>query len=429
MPRQSDQNSVGANSTSLTLSSALGTGSNSLRRFAGHKISKVRFLADQAEFTGRLVTGSWNLQAPAQGGLNLWQVNGLGSGMDNLERANWLPVGPGVDVNDIFVINNQQFVASMSNGDVKIVNCGALSADGGDDESAANGNNNGGGRQPSKMVTMATYPRVHRQAASTAVCVLESEIFSGSDTGQIVRIQPASRTANPVRPFVEDLMGVTALCPCGQFQMVSAHSTGQIHLWDVRTRSQSPQFGIEPLNSRPVTELNNSITALAAHPSQNSVLGFGTRDGVVSFVDIRQSGQPLPVAFKVSQEPIHELKFHPIFANNCFSLSDSSIIHWDGSMLARQSNPLFNLVANDGNDLSVVNGQEAELIAAMETEEAGNEHRNIWLSARASTNMQLRTLVEEEPRLLSSFDIVQGALVAASHTAELMLLSGVNFTN
>lgn len=65
----------------------------------------------------------------------------------------------------------------------------------------------------------------------------------------------------------------------------------------------------------------------------------------------------------------------------------------------------------------------------METEEAGNEHRNIWLSARASTNMQLRTLVEEEPRLLSSFDIVQGALVAASHTAELMLLSGVNFTN
>jgi hypothetical protein len=131
------------------------------------------------------------------------------------------------------VINNQQFVASMSNGDVKIVNCGALSADGGDDESAANGNNNGGGRQPSKMVTMATYPRVHRflksvmeisksfprsrQAASTAVCVLESEIFSGSDTGQIVRIQPASRTANPVRPFVEDLMGMHTVSSCPKY--------------------------------------------------------------------------------------------------------------------------------------------------------------------------------------------------------------------
>jgi len=26
--------------------------------------------------------------------------------------------------------------------------------------------------------------------------------------------------------------------------MLSAHSTGQIHLWDVRKRPQSPDFGI-----------------------------------------------------------------------------------------------------------------------------------------------------------------------------------------
>jgi hypothetical protein len=43
--------------------------------------------------------------------------------------------------------------------------------------------------------------------------------------------------------------------------------------------------------------------------------------------------------------------------------------------------------------------------------------------------MQLRVLVEEEPRLLSSFDIAQGAMVAGSHTAELLLMNGMNFSN
>lgn len=38
------------------------------------------------------------------------------------------------------------------------------------------------------------YNSVHRRGASTAVIVLNNEIFSGSDTGEIIRIVPNSNT-------------------------------------------------------------------------------------------------------------------------------------------------------------------------------------------------------------------------------------------
>jgi len=37
---------------------------------------------------------------------------------------------------------------------------------------------------------------------------MDNDIFSGSETGQIVRIQPASRSTHAVRPFADDLMGL-----------------------------------------------------------------------------------------------------------------------------------------------------------------------------------------------------------------------------
>uniref|UniRef100_A0A1I8B9Z8 Nucleoporin Nup43 n=1 Tax=Meloidogyne hapla TaxID=6305 RepID=A0A1I8B9Z8_MELHA len=318
----------------------------------------------------------------------------------------------------------------MSNGDVRIINC--ISNEGNSNENTDSEiceqqiNNQENGNKDDLMTTVAIYKNVHKQASSKTICLMENDIYSGSETGQIVRIQPASRSTHAVRPFADDLMGVTHLRTCDQFLMLSAHSTGQIHLWDVRKRPQSPDFGIEPLNSRPVTGLNNSITAIATHPTQLNV-GIGTHDGVVSFIDLRQSNEPLPIAFRVSQEPVTEIKFHPLYSNNCFSLSESSLIHWDGTLLSREINKTIYSSPNNEGINGVSDHLESELLA-MEMDEE-DERRNIWLSARASTNMQLRVLIEGEPRLLSTFDIVEGALVAGSHTAELILLKGIHFGN
>nr|CAD2173221.1 unnamed protein product [Meloidogyne enterolobii] len=418
-------NTTALSSTTTMLGGAV---ASSQRRFAGHKISKVRFLADQAEFTGRLVTGSWCSIGQQDGYLTLWNVN-KNEGIKNDKSfacKERISVGNGVDVNDILVVNSQQFLASMSNGEVRIINCASNEGNGDENTDSEIGEQQQVDDQNKEelMTTVAVYKNVHKQASSKTICLMDNDIFSGSETGQIVRIQPASRSTHAVRPFADDLMGVTHLRTCDNFLMLSAHSTGQIHLWDVRKRPQSPDFGIEPLNSRPVTGLNNSITAIATHPTQLHVVGIGTHDGVVSFIDLRQNNEPLPIAFRVSQEPVTEIKFHPLYANNCFSLSESSLIHWDGTVLSREINKTIYSSPNNGGGDQLL---DSELLV-MEMDEE-DERRNIWLSARASTNMQLRVLIEGEPKLLSTFDIVEGALVGGSHTAELILLKGIHFVN
>lgn len=71
------------------------------------------------------------------------------------------------------VISPVQIVAALSNGNVKILDCEA-------------------GTNSPRIVTNQTYNAVHRRGASTAVFVLNNEIFSGSDNGEIVRIVPNS---------------------------------------------------------------------------------------------------------------------------------------------------------------------------------------------------------------------------------------------
>lgn len=69
-------------------------------------------------------------------------------------------------------ISQTQFVVGLSNGDINVVSC--------DSED--------------KLSKTQTYFAVHNKAASTAVCVVNNEIFSGSDTGTIVRISPTRKT-------------------------------------------------------------------------------------------------------------------------------------------------------------------------------------------------------------------------------------------
>uniref|UniRef100_A0A1I8B889 WD_REPEATS_REGION domain-containing protein n=1 Tax=Meloidogyne hapla TaxID=6305 RepID=A0A1I8B889_MELHA len=93
------------NTTALSSTTTIlgGSVASSQRRFAGHKISKVRFLTDQSEFTGRLVSGSWCSIGQQHGYLTLWNVN-KDEGIKNDKSfacKERLSVGNGIDVNDI----------------------------------------------------------------------------------------------------------------------------------------------------------------------------------------------------------------------------------------------------------------------------------------------------------------------------------------
>jgi len=209
-------------------------------------------------------------------------------------------------------------VVGLGNGDVKIIDCLLPKSN----ES-----------RMAKMTISQNFPSVHGgRASSMSVCVLHNEVFSGSDVGSIARISPeAGRRKNrSSSTLATELMAVRCLAPMGANQLVSGHSTGQVHLWDVRQCSPDADNHC-PVISRAVAPLNDAVTALATHPAQTNVLAFGTNSGSVSFVDIRQPKELFPNLFKISQDPINHLKFHPVYTNNCFSSSESGVIHWDAA--------------------------------------------------------------------------------------------------
>jgi len=61
----------------------------------------------------------------------------------------------------------------------------------------------------------------------------------------------------------------------------------------------------------------------------------------------------------------------------------------------------------------------------VEAEEGGG-FTNIWVSGRAWNNIQLKAIVEEDPRLISSFDVSLDALVVGCYTGDLALVDNLN---
>lgn len=353
-----------------------------LSHFAGSKISKIRILDDHSGGV-KFVTGSWDNQSSNL--FILWQRVG-----NKFIKASLLNVGK-ANITDIFTVNSNQFISSLSDGSVKIVDC------------TENGT----------LTEVETF-EVHRRAASTSLCAIGNHIFSGSDNGTIVQITLNEGGSYMNKTFGSELMGVSCLRSCGLNQFISGHLTGQLHLWDVRTTTASSSLLCQPLVSRAVTNFNNSITSIDSHPGQPNLLAFGTDDGSVSFIDIRRGDEALPIVFKISKSPINEIKFHPIFANNCFSLSEDSVIHWDASAA---SDELNNAEAIENGSLgNVSNGTE-------------QGYKSVWLSDRAWNNIQLRALVEGHPPFISSFDIVNNIMVIGSNTCSIICCDNLSFTN
>lgn len=70
---------------------------------------------------------------------------------------------------------------------------------------------------------------------------------------------------------MQGLTSVKAMTVCGEYEFVSSHGSGQIHLWDVR--QVNPALALEaPVFSKAVAPLNVQVTALDSHPGQRNVV-------------------------------------------------------------------------------------------------------------------------------------------------------------
>uniref|UniRef100_A0A915CPD3 Uncharacterized protein n=1 Tax=Ditylenchus dipsaci TaxID=166011 RepID=A0A915CPD3_9BILA len=203
------------------------------REYAGAKISKVKFLLDEYDNAEYFVTGSWGkAKHAASDSVTLWSTkNEPTEESSGIEKLSCQKVES--DVNDISVVSQSRFVVGLSNGDIKVFGCSGEA-----------------------LESKQTYSTVHAKASSTAVCVVSNTIFSGTPK---------------LRFVTTDLMEVTSLVSYGTSQLVSAHTTGQ---------QNSSSF-------QSCCCMNDSVTAIASHPSEPNVIAFGTNSGHISFFDIR----------------------------------------------------------------------------------------------------------------------------------------------
>ncbi len=74
----------------------------------------------------------------------------------------------------------------------------------------------------------------------------------------------------------------------------------------------------------------------------------------------------------------------------------------------------------------MMTGEESDV--GMENDEEVEGHANIWISSRAWDNIQLKAVVEEDPRLISSFDVSLDALVVCSHAGALAVVDKLDLS-
>ncbi|KAH7694324.1 nucleoporin Nup43-like protein [Aphelenchoides avenae] len=279
------------------------------RYFAESKVSKVKFLCNAEGEAGYFVTGSWD---SPKNNVALWTMDSH-SDAGPVERKAQVPVG--ADVNDICVASETHFVTALDNGEVQAFRV----------------------KQPSRTMTslesVARFTAAHGKFPATAVCVLDEVVVSGGQDGSISKMS-MSGSSKHASSVAKELTGVRCLVSSGSHTFASGHNSGQIHLWDIRQQESVMAFGSAPVSSRAVCPLNEAITTIASHPAQPNVVGYGTQSGEVAFTDIRR--RETPGLLKIAQDPILELKFHPIYSNNCFSVSETSLLHWDATQLTQQ---------------------------------------------------------------------------------------------
>uniref|UniRef100_A0A914C7A8 Nucleoporin Nup43 n=1 Tax=Acrobeloides nanus TaxID=290746 RepID=A0A914C7A8_9BILA len=363
---------------------------SSRRKFAGSKISKVRWTNDTDENVDTFLTGSWNCP---ENTIVLWQIrreipvdedNLLNSAVFVKKVA--LPVHG--DVNDLCVIPNKKAAAALGNGEVVLLDISSKS----------------------HLTELNSYKATEKGHAATTVCVLDDIMFVGTEAGAIMRVS----LTNFFKPgfLAKELTTVRCMKSCGPAQFVTGHDTSQLHLWDLRTIDPALILNgtgtAYPTSIRAASSFNDAITALASHPAEPNLLAYGTQSGSVGFFDIRRPESQMPNMLTVATDPINELKFHPIYANNCFSATQNALIHWDASALGKYTT---RVLTN----------------SMMETDNLEGFRENPWLMANVYSSIQLTEMLEDDLKFISTFDVSPRAIIVGSDSSTLALIENTKF--
>ncbi|VIO91070.1 Uncharacterized protein BM_BM9873 [Brugia malayi] len=193
------------------------------------------------------------------------------------------------DVNDLLLYDGMKFAAAMNDGSVKLLEY---------DEGV--------------IKPMKKYTDVHGGCPCNALCCNSGKIICGGEGGSLVGID---LDGNAKEVVSLSMASIRSLASVARDIFVSAHLDGQVCLWDLRGEAESSR----PVFSCRVTDCFQGTTSVAAHPAEPNLVGFGTEDGGIGFLDTRRSScllNVVAVSFPVGT--VWEVAFHPVYPSNFY---------------------------------------------------------------------------------------------------------------
>lgn len=173
-----------------------------------------------------------------------------------------------------------------------------------------------------------------RMCPCTSVTVRNDNIITVGEDGRLVHLNVKHKDPIHVIDSAETCT-INAVLFLKQFEVVTANMRGQLKVWDLRSKSNSP------VQKFILSGDQVGLQCLAQHPGQHQVLATGSEDGTLVIWDMRQDKYPATL-LPAHNSCMFEVQFHPDYPNHLFSCSqDGSAWHWDCSGISQaQVNPL-----------------------------------------------------------------------------------------
>ena len=164
-----------------------------------------------------------------------------------------------------------------------------------------------------------------------------------------------------------DSFSITSVIYLRPLEIITANSSGQLKLWDLRILSSQRSHDSASSAPSKILSMNGQrigVESLAQHPTQPHLVAAGGDDGLLAIWDLRMDKTPATL-LQGHDSPVWDVVFHPNHPDHLFTCSDEGkVLHWDaGSAGASEgkrgdkNKSLFNAsTASRGGPLSVGGG-------------------------------------------------------------------------
>lgn len=341
-------------------------------KFVGHKVSRVRWCPNaNSQKSDQFVTGGYG---NASNDVTWWNVD------SDLEEPKIISqTSQTGSVTDMCFVTSNQLVTSSDRGQVSVQ---TLS------------------RKTNTISTTHTWTSLHsyeatkEESACTCLAVNEQcEIVTGGEDGRLNLLQLDHN--KPVRTIDNaDSSNVMALTYLNSKEVVSVNTTGQVKLWDVRTKDEPSKVLSLSGNACPILSIDK-------HPNQQHILVTGHSDGVIGIWDVRQDTSPVTLIEANSAE-VWEVRFHPQHPDNLFTCSeDGSCWFWDGSSMVSQTN----------------------YQSCLQMDDLPSSSASVWLYVDANKKkLETFSLLPFNKMAVNSFDLNHSSLVCSTDAESIMFV-------